>query len=99
MEEEGEPVAGPSGLQPIVPLDEVTTEDEDLGLLCDEEGRNLVTGVLPTKSSQKKKKKKKKNVKGRMVDTRTYDERIESQKYFSSDSEFDLELFERELNE
>ena len=96
MEEEGEPVAGPSGLQPIVPLDEVTAEDEDVGLLCDEEGRNLVTGVLPTKSSRKRKKKK---VKGQTVDTRTYDERIESKKYFSSDSEFDLELFERELNE
>ena len=80
-----------------VPLDEATTEDEDVGLLCDEEGRNLVTGVLPTKSSQKKKMKK--NVKGRTMDTRTYEERIESKKYFSSDSEFDLELFEQELNE
>ena len=89
VEEEGEPVAGPFGLQPIVPLDEATTEDEDVGLLCDEEGRNLVTGVLPTKSSRKKKK----NFKGRTVDTRIYDDSL------SSDSEFDLELFERELNE
>ena len=65
----------------------VEVEDEDLVHQCDEDGRNLLTGRARSSRSSKKRK----GNQGTFV--RTYDEMIEMEPYYSSDDEFNLELF------